>query len=73
MTRPTQFGRVVVPDEAWLATQPPEPILDADLSIIDTHHHLWERPDHRYQGQEVGDCGAHDAGAADDHVLGRLR
>lgn len=47
-TRPTQFGRIYAPDEGWLATQPPEPILDPDLPIIDTHHHLWERPDHRY-------------------------
>jgi len=46
--RPTQFGRIHAPDEAWLAQQPHEPILEADLPIIDTHHHLWERPDHRY-------------------------
>jgi predicted TIM-barrel fold metal-dependent hydrolase len=47
-TRPTQFGRIHAPDEAWLARGAPEPILDPDLPIIDTHHHLWERPDHRY-------------------------
>jgi predicted TIM-barrel fold metal-dependent hydrolase len=46
--RPTQFGRIYTPDEAWLAKQPPEPILEPELPIIDTHHHLWERPDHRY-------------------------
>jgi len=46
--RPTQFGRIHAPDEAWLGKRPPEPILDPDLPIIDTHHHLWERPDHRY-------------------------
>src|SRR6185436_2514635 len=46
--RPTQFGRIYAPDEAWLAKQPPEPILEPGLPIIDTHHHLWERPDHRY-------------------------
>jgi len=46
--RPTQFGRIHAPDETWLAAQPSEPILDADLPIIDTHHHLWERSDHRY-------------------------
>ncbi len=46
--RPTQFGRIHAPDETWLATQPPEPILEPELPIIDTHHHLWERPDHRY-------------------------
>jgi predicted TIM-barrel fold metal-dependent hydrolase len=48
MARPTQFGRISAPDEAWLATRPPEPILDPDLPIIDTHHHLWERGGHRY-------------------------
>jgi len=47
-TRPTQFGRIHAPDEAWLAKRPPEPILEPGLPIIDTHHHLWERPDHRY-------------------------
>jgi predicted TIM-barrel fold metal-dependent hydrolase len=46
--RPTQFGRIHAPDEDWLAARPPEPILEPELPIIDTHHHLWERPDHRY-------------------------
>ena len=46
--QPTRFGRIYPPDEAWLARQPPEPILDPDLPIIDPHHHLWDRPDHRY-------------------------
>jgi L-fuconolactonase len=46
--RPTQFGRIHPPDEAWLAQNPPEPILEPDLPIIDTHHHLWQRGEHRY-------------------------
>ena len=46
--RPTQFGRIHRPDEAWLAKNPPEPILEPDLPIIDTHHHLWDRGGHRY-------------------------
>jgi predicted TIM-barrel fold metal-dependent hydrolase len=46
--RPTQFGRIHPPDEAWLAKGPSEPILEPDLPIIDTHHHLWERNGHRY-------------------------
>ena len=44
----TRFGRIRAPDEAWLAKAPGETILDPELPIIDTHHHLWERPDHRY-------------------------
>jgi predicted TIM-barrel fold metal-dependent hydrolase len=46
--RPTQFGRIHPPDEAWLARRPPDPILEPELPIIDTHHHLWDRGGHRY-------------------------
>ena len=31
------------PDDAWLARQEKEPILEPELPIIDTHHHLWDR------------------------------
>jgi len=48
MARPTHFGRISAPDEAWLATRPPETILEPELPIVDTHHHLWERGGHRY-------------------------
>jgi L-fuconolactonase len=52
--QPTQFGRSIQPpSETWLATQPQEPILDPDLPIIDTHHHFWDRPDHRYLLDEL--------------------
>lgn len=46
--QPTRFGRIHRPSDAWLARQPAEPILDPELPIIDTHHHLWDRPDFRY-------------------------
>src|SRR5689334_11593112 len=46
--QPTRFGRIYSPDASWLAKAPQETILDPDLPIIDTHHHLWVRPDHRY-------------------------
>ena len=46
--QPTRFVQSSPPDESWLARQQPEPILDPDLPIIDTHHHLWDRPQHRY-------------------------
>jgi predicted TIM-barrel fold metal-dependent hydrolase len=49
----TRFGRITAPDDAWLAKAPPEPVLEPDLPIIDTHHHLWDRPDHRYLLDEL--------------------
>lgn len=35
-------------DLDWLALAEPEPILEPDLAIIDTHHHLLDRPEGRY-------------------------
>jgi predicted TIM-barrel fold metal-dependent hydrolase len=52
-TQPTRYGRISAPRDAWLAKAPPEPILEPELPIIDTHHHLWERPDHRYLLHEL--------------------
>jgi predicted TIM-barrel fold metal-dependent hydrolase len=34
-------------DEDWLA-QHTEDVLDADRPIVDPHHHIWDRPHHRY-------------------------
>src|SRR2546426_8121494 len=51
--QPTRYGRIRSPVEAWLAKQPPEPILDPELPIIDTHHHLWDRRGHRYLLHEL--------------------
>ena len=43
------YGRgISPPDEAWLAKAAPEPVLDPELPIVDAHHHLWQRRDHRY-------------------------
>jgi L-fuconolactonase len=47
-SQPRQFGRIYKPDEAWLARAAPEPILEPDLPIVDTHHHLWDLPGYRY-------------------------
>ena len=41
--QPGRFGHSGKPDEAWLANQEREPILESELPIIDTHHHLWDR------------------------------
>src|SRR5262249_60160474 len=50
---PTRYGRIRPPDEGWLAKAPPEPILEPELPIIDTPHHLWEREGHRYLLHEL--------------------
>jgi L-fuconolactonase len=42
-SQPGRFGHSGKPDDAWLAKQQPEPILEPELPIIDTHHHLWDR------------------------------
>ena len=46
--KPTPFGRIFPPNETWLRQRPAEDIIDPDLAIIDTHHHLWDQPKHRY-------------------------
>jgi L-fuconolactonase len=48
-----QFGRIYPPDEAWLATAEPEPVIEPELPMIDTHHHLWLRGGHRYLLDEL--------------------
>jgi predicted TIM-barrel fold metal-dependent hydrolase len=45
---PTRFGRITTPRDAWLAKAPAEPVIEPGLPIVDTHHHLWQRGDHRY-------------------------
>jgi L-fuconolactonase len=58
---PTPFGRIFVPDAAWLAKAAPEPILEPDLAIVDTHHHLWDMPGYRYLLDEfLADLGQSD-------------
>jgi len=43
-----QFGRAFPPSAEWLAKQPVEPVLEPDLPIVDTHHHLWDVLGNRY-------------------------
>ena len=38
-----RFGHSGKPDDAWLAKQEKETILEPELPIVDTHHHLWNR------------------------------
>jgi predicted TIM-barrel fold metal-dependent hydrolase len=45
--------RQFVPNEAWLATQAKEAILEPELPIIDPHHHLWNHANHRYLLDEL--------------------
>src|SRR2546429_8751112 len=41
--QPGGFVESGKPADAWLAKQENEPILEPELPIIDTHHHLWDR------------------------------
>jgi L-fuconolactonase len=43
MATKTAFGRIYPTRPDWLAKSPPEAVIDPDLEIIDTHHHLWQR------------------------------
>jgi L-fuconolactonase len=40
------------PDAAWLA-QRQEEIIEPGLEIVDPHHHLWDRPEHRFLINEL--------------------
>lgn len=48
-----EFGRIYPPDEAWLARQPEEPVLEPDLPIVDSHFHLIDQPGFRYLAGEL--------------------
>lgn len=48
MNERTRFGHIYPPRPDWLARAEPEAVLDPDLPIVDTHHHLWHRTDQRY-------------------------
>ena len=50
------------PDAAWLM-QLEEEVIDADLPIIDAHHHLWDQADSRYLLDDVA------ADVADGHRI----
>ena len=41
--QPGRFGHIGRPEDAWLAKQESELILEPEFPIIDTHHHLWDR------------------------------
>jgi len=51
---PSRLGNVFPPNAEWLAKRH-EAALEPDLPIVDPHHHLWERPDHRYLMQDLLD------------------
>src|SRR5438067_5140624 len=53
LRRGWQFGRIYTPDDAWLVQAAPEEILEPELPIVDPHHHLWQRADHRYLLDEL--------------------
>jgi len=57
---PTIYGKVQKADPDWFARAEEEEVLDPDLAIVDTHHHLWHRPGFRYMIDDFAadlDCG----------------
>jgi L-fuconolactonase len=40
----TAYGRIFAPRQEWLLGAPAEEILEPEIAIIDTHHHLWHSP-----------------------------
>ena len=50
--QPTAYGRIFPPRAEWLARAPVEPIIEPELPIVDTHHHVWENRG-RYMVDEV--------------------
>lgn len=56
---PNALGGVLTPKQDWLLRQVHEEIIAPALPIIDPHHHLWDRPHHRYMLPElVADTGS---------------
>lgn len=51
--RTPPLGSVIAPSPQWLARQAPEDILEPERPIIDPHHHLWDREQHRYLLDEL--------------------
>src|ERR1700733_5806936 len=51
------FGRIFAPREDWLAQAQPEEILEPELAIIDSHHHLWETPGRYLLEDYLADAG----------------
>ena len=53
-SKPTAYGRIFAPRQDWLDRAPPEPVLEPELAIIDTHHHVWDSSDRgRYMLDEL--------------------
>src|SRR4051794_27554725 len=55
--QPKAYGRIFATREEWLTRAEPETILDPDLAIIDTHHHLWDEPGRYLVSDYLADAG----------------
>ena len=55
------FASIHAPRPEWLARAEPEPVLEPDLPIIDTHLHLWDFNGQRYfieeYARDLAECG----------------
>ena len=56
MSQNHPFGRVLPLNKAWLAKLPAEEVLQPELPIVDTHHHMWAQlPAALPQGDSAAD------------------
>lgn len=55
---PSGYGRIHPTRPDWLAKAPAEPILDPDLEIVDTHHHLWDERGRYLLDDVLADAGS---------------
>ncbi len=54
----TVYGRIFPARPDWLAKAPPEEILEPDLPIVDTHHHVWSHRGQYLVDEFLADTGS---------------
>ncbi|OZD08782.1 amidohydrolase [Rhodococcus sp. 06-156-3C] len=42
--RPEHYGAIYEPQASWLSQQRPEPVIEPELKMVDSHHHFWDNP-----------------------------
>jgi predicted TIM-barrel fold metal-dependent hydrolase len=53
----TAYGRIYPPRADWLARASVEPIIEPELPIVDSHHHIWRDPELYMLDEVLADTG----------------